>query len=117
MTIKPAKKHEYSMSELNRLSGLREIGCIACCEPGYMRWPVEVHHLTNAGRRLGHQHTIPLCEWHHRGVLDFGFTRTSMRETFGPSLADGSKPFHKKYGSDRKLLRMTNRLLRQFMEG
>ncbi|MGP1667490.1 MAG: Ref family recombination enhancement nuclease [Rhodanobacter sp.] len=61
----------------------------------------EVHHLLSGNRRIGHQDTLPLCPHHHRAI----------GKGLGPSLANGSKPFHAEYGSDQELLAMTDRAL------
>ena len=39
-------------------------------------------------------------------------TKDQATQTWGPSLADGSKPFHERYGSDDELLAKTNELLK-----
>ena len=54
---------------------------------------------------MGHDFTIPLCPYHHRGVIqDFEVWK-------GPSLADGKKPFVEHYGTELELLEKVNNLL------
>lgn len=71
----------------------------------------EVHHLTDCSTRLGHDATIPLCVWHHRGEPPEGTTKAEARITFGPSFADGRRPFAAAFGSDQQLLELTNAML------
>ena len=95
---------------------MRDIGCI-CCLQLRVRAPldVEIHHLTLAGlagqRRLGHDSTVALCAWHHRGTLAPGCTGRAMEWKFGPSLAHGSKPFRRTFGTDCQLLEYQHQLL------
>lgn len=76
---------------------------------------IERHHLNSGGyagqKRLGDEYTIPLCSWHHRGVIRPQWTRITMIASYGPSLAGGSKPFRETYGTDAELLAKTNLLL------
>lgn len=81
----------------------QEIGCVACRKMGYFSL-ADVHHLLSGGRRRGHDFTIPLCPWHHRGI-------EPPPVDVGPSLANGSKPFRAAFGSDDELLAEVNRLI------
>ncbi len=71
----------------------------------------EVHHLTECGRRLGHDFTIALCQWHHRGDPPVGMSKTEATGLYGPSYADGRRPFAEVFGSDDELLAIQNQLL------
>ena len=51
-----------------RFERIKEIGCICCLKTLYVYEPPEIHHITDCGRRRGHDYTIGLCPWHHRGV-------------------------------------------------
>lgn len=62
---------------------------------------VEVHHL--AGKKR-HDLTVGLCIWSHRGVPFFAATHAEMRADYGPALSEGSRPFHKRFGSNAELL-------------
>lgn len=105
-----------------RFDTLREIGCL-CCLANLAKFlavtgmAVEIHHLNAGGhagqKRRGDEFTVPLCSWHHRGVIlpARGMTRLTMIQRFGPSLAGGSKPFRRIYGDDEFLLRRANELL------
>lgn len=105
---KPATK-----AERERFDALRLIGCLCCRSRGAWTLPAEIHHLLSGNRRRGHEFTIPLCPWHHRGKVFRGMTAREMTEDFGPSLALGSKPFHAAFGSDEELLAAVNELLAQ----
>ena len=97
-------------SDRKRFENFNVIGCICCKAEGLYRVPVEAHHLLSGNRRRGHQFSLPLCRWHHRG--ETMLTKDQATQTWGPSLADGSKPFHERYGSDDELLAKTNELLK-----
>jgi hypothetical protein len=85
--------------------------CMACeqrgidlTNTGYVQW----HHLKGRKR---HDLTIGLCLWHHQGRPIDGQTHAYCREYYGPSLAEGSKPFHAEFGSDDQLLALQNVIL------
>lgn len=90
--------------DLARFDKLQRIGCIACRQLGVYS-QADVHHILSGGRRTGHQATIPLCPYHHRGVGCVGAA------IMGPSLANGSKPFHERFGTQAELLAMVNKML------
>lgn len=92
-----------SRRDLSRFDKLQRLGCIACRILGVYSF-ADVHHILTGGRRTGHQDTIPLCPWHHRGVLP-------PHEDMGPSLANGSKPFHARFGRQEELLAKVNDLI------
>lgn len=90
--------------DLSRFDALQRLGCIACHILGVYSAP-DVHHVLTGGRRTGHQETIPLCPYHHRGVNPGVI---SIQDFMGPSLANGSKPFHKRFGTQAELLERVN---------
>lgn len=110
----------------DRHESLMALGCLCCLENiahpgrGLVAVPLggaigtEAHHLNagglHGGKRLGDDHTIPLCGWHHRGVIRLG-TKHTMTVTYGPSWAGGSKPFRLVYGGDADLLAKANSLI------
>ena len=102
----------------DRIVMVKELGCI-CCQmnradgrPTAFFGVAEAHHLLSGGRRRGHEFTIGLCQWHHRGVPPFESARASdMVRTFGPSVATGSRAFHERYGTDDELLEYQEQLL------
>lgn len=77
----------------------RAQGCAACLlrknrvQPG----ATEIHHRTigdlHGNKQLGHDETVALCAWHHRGALLAGHTVVTMREAYGPSLAHHKRDF------------------------
>ena len=104
-TGKPTK------AEAARMDAIKAGPCVCCHQRGIASWTPEIHHLLSGGRRIGHGHTVGLCQWHLRSVISFGCTGAEMREHFGPSLNEGSKPFHAAFGSDADLLAQQNALL------
>lgn len=104
---KPQKHH------VDRFRLLQRMGCIACRKDGRHNPQVEIHHLTEGGRRLGHDFTVGLCSWHHRGVLECRpvYVTTSEIHRDIPSLAISRRDFEAKYGTQRELLDEVNKLL------
>lgn len=101
-------------AQVRRFEALQVLGCIACRKRGYKHYPAEIHHLNLGGKagqkRRGHDFTIPLCAWHHRG--DSGMFKVSSNlERFGPSLAKSSKAFRIEFGTDDELLSEVNALI------
>lgn len=99
----------------NRWARFPDVGCVACRLSGKRNQQTEVHHLNKGGmagrERRGHQETIPLCAFHHRAIPPEPFNREWARLNLGPSLAEGSKPFRARYGTDDELLALTNKWL------
>jgi hypothetical protein len=95
---------------------IHEHGCIACRMHGIGNvWP-EIHHLTSTGQhgngaRVGHDATVGLCSWHHRGIVFDGHAVETCDAIRGPSLAHTPRSFRATYGRDEKLLAYQNRLL------
>ena len=89
-----------------RFQKLQDLGCIVCLnQSGAYRAP-DVHHIIDCGRRMGHDYTIPLCPYHHRGVV------SDPAEVYlGPSLADGKRPFESCFGTQLQLLQQVNDLI------
>jgi len=105
-------------AEQERFDAMTNIACLACQQLGLTTSDIEGvtvlptrHHLLSGGRRIGHMATVCLCRWHHLGDLIFGCTTSEMTETYGPSLAKGSVPFHRRFGTDAELLTIQNDLL------
>lgn len=72
---------------------------------------VQFHHLDGKTKPDCHQKTIGLCVWHHQARPIDGMTHAYCRLKFGPSLHEGSKPFHRAFGSDDELLAMQNQII------
>ena len=102
-TGKPTKAQQA------RFERIKECGCILCRRYLHVYEPPEIHHLTDCGRRRGHDFTVGLCPWHHRGVSILPVQMAEL--AMGPSLARGAKPFRAHWGSDDELLDEQNRLI------
>lgn len=109
--MKPARK--ITADDAERFVAIKSLGCICCVKLGLPMQcgPTEAHHLLSGGRRRGHADSIPLGTWHHRGVPWRTLNSRQMTEAFGPSLANGSKPFRAKFGTDDELLAEVNNLI------
>lgn len=102
-------------AEQARIDAIKAGPCLACMArgiPSEGMGVVQVHHLLSGGRRMGHMATVGLCCWHHMAQPFWGMTSQECRDYYGPSLAEGSKPFHSEFGSDAELLAMQNEMLR-----
>ena len=102
-------------AQRRRMDRLVEIGCV-CCRMDNQRQPnrTEIHHLVDKGTRAlsgGHDATVPLCVWHHRGVPARCMTPAQMARAFGPSKALTGRAFKEHYGTDRVLLFVTDKQL------
>lgn len=98
-------------ADLARRERIHAGHCMACIQRGIDvkgQGLVQWHH--TAGKKR-HDLTCGLCCWHHQAIPFFGCTHAEMRETYGPSLHEGSKPFHAEFGSDAELLARQNELL------
>lgn len=98
--------------------------CMACIRrylAGLLPWGYVVcgcdwNHAKSGNIRIGHAAGYALCIWHHRmhplsqGALRLSAT-AATRETYGPSLMDGSRLFHATYGSDAELIALQARVL------
>lgn len=80
---------------------------------------VEIHHLNLGGhagqKRLGDEFTIPLCRWHHQGVVPPGWQLKEAQSYLGPALSRQSKAFRKLYGTDEFLLGLVNQKLEEMV--
>lgn len=97
-------------ADLARFRKLQKIGCLACRQRGLLSQS-DVHHLLTGGRRRGHQFTVPLCPWHHKGEPPDRWTAAESRRFYGPSLAKESRQFRAEFGDDETLLATVDRLL------
>ena len=97
-------------AQKERFRKLQEFGCIACFKE--LDWSApDIHHIVEGGRRLGHDFTLPLCPWHHRGIQWDEWTARGMEEVLGPSLAHSKRKFVEWYGTERELLELVNERL------
>jgi hypothetical protein len=102
-------------AQQRRQDTIREIGCIACLLGGLGFRHPEIQHLNSCGRNISQDHTIGLCDWHHRGVLPDGLVTSAATILFGPSFAKSSRQFHDRYGSDAELLEKQNMLIASYL--
>ena len=115
-----------TVAQRERWDAMREIGCLACLVNADEERPtliphapkLDIHHFTNGGRRLGHDQTICLCQYHHKGdwwpFESAGYAANNA--IFGPSYHRCKKAFHEVYGCDADLLARQNKLLRWLYE-
>lgn len=100
-----------TMADRYRFDMIQEIGCICCLQivGGYV--PAEIHHLTVGGKhgqkRRGHQYTIGLCSYHHRGYP----VPWASSYDLGPSYAQQPRAFRCDFGNDDVLLARQNELI------
>lgn len=65
----------------------------------------EIHHIVSGRKRHGHDHTIPLCAYHHRGVLPPDVPMALIEDGQGPSRHyHGRTAFEKHWGTEKDLL-------------
>lgn len=107
--MKHVKAH--TEADKDRFRRLGEMGCIVCRQNYGAFVPSEVAHLTEGGRRTGHDRTIPLCPWHHRAVPSGDLGPEQMRVIYGPSFAKSKKDFVAAFGTEEKLLEDTDKWL------
>ena len=108
----PATPEEKRRMDLIKRAG----GCLLCLLVGITDRHTSVQHVAKARKRLGHDHTYGACGWHHFGYPSPGKTVTETKETFGPSLAHGMKPYEERFGTEDMLVQTQNFLLRLFDE-
>lgn len=103
-----------------RFDALHEIGCIVAVMRGMKRVPCEIHHLTIGGRhgqkRRGHEFTIGLNPWSHRGETFSGLNEAQCDTLFGPSYARQPRLFRQVIGQDDFLLGYQDELILQLHE-
>lgn len=97
-----------------RYQALYDLGCVCCLKRTGQYVPPQIHHLVDKGYRKhsgGNQSTVPLCPFHHQGLLPEGRTYEQIRSVYGPSMFHEAKEFARIFGSQRDLLAMTNEML------
>lgn len=106
------------IGDQDRLDAIHAMPCAACVKQK-CRQPsrTEAHHWVGKGYRKhsgGHQTTLPLCGWHHRGDTRGCFDAPRISQAtvkYGPSLAVNKKEFVAAYGTELELLAETDRQL------
>lgn len=90
-------------SEQRRVDLMRSLGCVACASCGWLNTnELELHHLLDGNRRLGHAFTIFLCRGHHRGIWNSVQIRALVPK-YRVSISDGRKRFTQIFGTERSL--------------
>lgn len=90
-------------TDKRRFGVLAAHGCMLCRKLGLFQ-QAEIHHLVEGMTRLGHRWTIPLCDYHHRGVIPFGMGKYEARKIYRSSLAHSKRSFVADWGTERQLL-------------
>ncbi len=94
-----------------------EVGCVPCRLDGRGYEPPDVHHQQcGLGKREGDHATLPMCPWHHRGIVKNDMTAHAMAMLFGPSRALEGKAFVERYGDDTYLLVIANNMLKDVQD-
>lgn len=87
MSKKPTKEESEWMAKVAQLPcSVNNRGC---------SYGVQVHHITECGRRKGHLYTIPLCFNHHHPLSPL---------PYGEAVHKGTKKFEAKYGTQYEML-------------
>lgn len=98
------------------MSDLAYLGCIACQLENRVGRPAQVHHLVEGNKRLGHRYTLGLCPWHHVGEEQGIMSNWGMKH-LGPSVHKHKRAFEERYGTQRELLTLQDRLLEAWRKG
>ncbi|NED64210.1 hypothetical protein G3I15_25060 [Streptomyces sp. SID10244] len=107
-----------TIEQRQRMDAITDIGCIVAQALGLGYIPCEVHHLTVGGKhgqkRRGHDFTIGLNPWSHRGEPFGGMDAETCERLFGPSYAKQPRRFRQEIGNDDYLLDLQNTALDQY---
>lgn len=98
-------------ADRRRFDALQQMGCISCRLEGRAGVLPQIHHITDRGRRMGHQYTIPLCPWHHQAIPLATLTTPETERIMGPSLERSKAAFTERYGTELELLERVNQAL------
>lgn len=114
-----SKTGPATLEHERRFANLWDIGCIAC-KKRLGKWvPPEQDHRNRgdlAGMprtKGGHNDTLALCCWHHRGIPHSGWTQKNSLPAFGPSKQLHKKQFLAEFGSIQELHDYQNQLLEE----
>ncbi len=112
-----SKARPPTPEQSERIRKVKAIGCLACRQltPPRYTYAAADHHVKGS-RRLGHDKTSGLCDWHHQAYPPDGYTHKRARAELGPSKAEGTKPFVARFGTDEERLTLQNQLLENFHE-
>lgn len=100
---KPGKRAP-TVAEAAWMDAITALGCIACLIDGHPGTPGAVHHILRGGQRIGHMHTICLCDpGHHQHGQQFGKV----------SRHPWKARFEAQYGTEDALLDLTQQLVQR----
>ncbi len=103
-------------AQQKRFERMSAIGCVPCTIIGIYQNPPQIHHIVKGKKRLGHDHTIAKCPWHHTGQVPTGYSQDQVRERMGPSYAIEPEAFEHIFGTQEELLEFQNALLDHYTE-
>lgn len=99
--VRPGKRTP-TVEERRWMDAITDMGCIVCWIDGFRGVPGAVHHLLRGGRRIGHLHSICLCDpGHHQGGAPMGLV----------SRHPWKARFEAKYGTEASLLDLSRELV------
>jgi len=113
------KSKTPTKAEKARMDTLKNHCPCICCMLATMKvsFP-EIHHITDCGRRKGHDFTLSLCPYHHRGAMEWQGAHHRNKQQligeFGPSLAHGKRTFAEMFGGEMFLLSLQNDILEAY---
>lgn len=99
-----ARKGKRAPTKAERawMDAISALGCIACLIDGRERVPGAVHHILRGGHRIGHLHTICLCDpGHHQNGQPMGLI----------SRHPWKAQFEARYGTEVELLELTKKIV------
>ncbi len=103
--------------EKRRLETMKDhMPCLPCLLVVNRTRLPEIHHVVSGFRREGHDQTVSLCLWHHRGHLAGDMSKQEMSGWLGPSLAMGKRTFQEFFGPERGLVEIQNLMIDGFAE-
>jgi hypothetical protein len=95
-------KRTPTVAERAWMDAITNLGCIACLIEGRERVPGAVHHILRGGHRIGHMHTICLCDpGHHQNGKAMGLI----------SRHPWKAQFEARYGTEAELLELTKKIV------
>jgi hypothetical protein len=90
-------------AEIIRIERMKPIGCLACAHIGLLNCELlELHHMLDGGKRMGHGYSIFLCAGHHRGIWS-PLQLIQLLPEQRVSISDGRKRFVLIFGTERSL--------------
>lgn len=110
-----SKAKSPTLAEQQRFEAIKTVGCQPCWLEGIEFNPCDIQHVVEGRKRLGHSQTYGCCAWHHRSVPLNGLTSKQSEQRAGPSLARSPKDYHAKYGSERELVELCDKMIEPYL--